>query len=315
MTNPYEVLGVAPDASAEDVKAAYRRLAMRYHPDRNPGSKEAEEQFKAISEAYATLRDPDARARFDRYGTAGAPGAAPDFSTVDWHTIFREADIPIDWSRRQTMPQSGNAVFDALFGMMTGLFRNAGLLPGETREISIRVPFELARRGGERRVQVPGPSVCRTCGGQRSVDGQACADCGGTGVRRGRSEVDVSVPAGVRDGNRLRLRGMGGPGNPPGDLFVRVVVALPRGARLEGDDVHAELHLMPGEAAGGTVARYAGVAVTVPPGAHDGQRLRVRGQGLGHGDLVMTVRTGFWRGLARAATDWVNGLADGGDRE
>lgn len=312
MTDPYEVLGVPRDASADDVKAAYRRLAMRYHPDRNPGSKEAEERFKEISEAYATLRDPEARARFDRYGTSAPAGAAPDFSSVDWRTVFQEADIPIDWGSRQGAPHTGNAVFDALFGMMTGLFRNAGLLPGETREIVVRVPLELARRGGQRRVQVPGPSVCPSCHGQRVVDGQPCPECGGSGVRRGRSEVDVTVPPRVRDGSKLRLRGMGGPGNPPGDLLVRVAVTLPAGAHLEGDDVHADVHVLPGEAARGTTLRYAGADVTVPAGTHDGTELRLRGLGVGRGDLVLTVRTDFWRGLARAAGDWMSRLTDGG---
>lgn len=312
MTNPYEVLGVERDASAEDVKSAYRRLAMRYHPDRNPGNKEAEERFKEISEAYAVLRDPDARARFDRYGTTASPGSQPDFSTMDWRTIFREADIPINWDAREGVPHSGNAVFDALFGMMTGLFRNAGLLPGETREIRVQVPFALARGGGPRRVRVPGPSVCPTCHGQRAVNGAACPDCGGAGIRNGRAEVDVQIPAGMHDGTRLRLRGLGGPGNPPGDLFVRVHVTLPPGARLQGDDVHGDLHLMPAEAARGVVTRFAGMSVDVPAGTADGATVRLPGGGLGRGDLVLTVHHDFWRGAARAASDWFGKLTDGG---
>lgn len=312
MTNPYEVLGVPRDASPEDVKSAYRKLALRYHPDRNPGDKEAEERFKEISEAYALLRDPQARERFDRYGATGPSGGQPDFSTVDWHTIFREADIPIDWDVRAGAPRTGNAVFDALFGAMTGLFRNAGLLPGENREILAQVPFALAREGGQRRVRVPGPSVCPTCLGRRSVGGAACPDCGGAGVRNGRAEVDVAIPAGVRDGTRLRLRGLGGPGNPPGDLFVRVKVTLPRRARLQGDDVHVDLYVTPGEATRGLRASYADVEVRVPPGTRDGSRVRVRGGGLNGGDLVATVHHDLWRGLARTASDWLGRLTDGG---
>jgi molecular chaperone DnaJ len=313
MTNPYEVLGVTPEAGADEVKAAFRKLAMRYHPDRNPGNKEAEERFKQISEAYAVLRDPDARARFDRYGTTGNGAAgAPDFSTVDWRTIFREADIPINWDARQGAPHTGNAVFDALFGMMTGLFRNAGLLPGETREIRVQVPLALARSGGPRRVHVPGPSVCSTCHGQRTVSGATCPDCAGTGVRNGRAEVDVQVPSGVRDGTRLRLRGLGGPGNPPGDLFVKIGVTLPAGAHFEGDDVHADIHLMPAEAARGITVRFAGQTVNVPAGTPDGGSVTVPGRGLGQGDLIVTVRHDFWRGVARAASEWLGKLTDGG---
>src|SRR5690554_2585712 len=94
--NPYEVLGVSRTATDEDIRSAYRRLAMQHHPDRNPGDAAAEERFKSVSEAYATLRDPDARARVDRYGSS-AP--RPDFNTVDWQTVFREADVQVDWDR------------------------------------------------------------------------------------------------------------------------------------------------------------------------------------------------------------------------
>ncbi len=312
LTNPYEVLGVPRDASSDAIKSAYRKLAMRYHPDRNPGSKQAEERFKEVSEAYAVLRDPDTRARFDRYGTAStAPGGAPDFTGVDWQTIFREADIPINWDVRQGSPRTGNAVFDALFGMMTGLFRNAGLLPGETREIRVSIPLELARAGGQRRVRVPGPSVCPTCHGSRSVNGAVCPDCGGAGVRGGRAEVDVAIPEGVRSGSRLRLKGMGGPGNPPGDLLVRVAVSLPGGARMQGDDVLVDIHVTASEAARGLTTRFAGGAVRVPAGTPDGGRVRVRRGGLGGGDLIVTVHHDLWRGLARAAADWLANLTEG----
>jgi len=311
-TNPYEVLGVPKGASDDDVKSAFRKLAMRYHPDRNPGDKQAEERFKEISEAYAVLRDPQARARFDRYGTtAAAPGSQPDFSGMDWQTIFREADIPINWDQRQGAPRTGNAVFDALFGMMTGMFRNAGLLPGETREMRIGIPLELAREGGQRRLRVPGPSVCPTCRGQRTLNGAVCPDCGGAGVRGGRAEVDLAIPPRIKSGTRLRLKGLGGPGNPPGDLFVRVSVTPPGNARLQGDDVLADVYLTPAEAARGIATRFAGTTVRIPPGTRDGGTVRVSGGGLGSGDLLLSVHHDLWRGLARGASDWLGKLTEG----
>ncbi|MEX2502677.1 MAG: DnaJ domain-containing protein, partial [Trueperaceae bacterium] len=130
--DPYQVLGVPRDATADQIKTAYRRKALENHPDRNPGDADAEERFKRISEAYATLRDPDKRAWVDRGGHAsGRP--APDFQQVDWHDLFREADVKVHFP--EGAPRTGNAVFDALFGAMTGMLRNQGMLPGEDREV------------------------------------------------------------------------------------------------------------------------------------------------------------------------------------
>ncbi len=314
LSNPYEVLDVPVDAGSEDIKAAYRKLALRYHPDRNPGDREAEERFKQISEAYAVLRDPETRARFDRYGSGPgevAGGYQPDLTSVDWQSVFREADIHIDWSTRGAAPRTGNAVFDTLFGMVTGMFRNAGLLPGETREVSVRIPFELARGGGVRRVRVPPPIACPTCHGTRVVDGAECPDCAGSGVRKIGSDVEVSVPAGVKPGTRLRLRGMGGPGNPAGDLYVRLELALPEGARLEGGNLHADLYLAPWEASNGTTTTFEGVAVQVPAGITTGKKVRVKGGGLAGGDLILTVHADLLRGLWRTADRWIRTLANG----
>ena len=161
LADPYTVLGVPRSADAADIKAAYRKLALKYHPDRNPGDAAAEERFKEISEAYATLRDPEGRARFDRYGQTGSPSGRPDFNTVDWSTVFREADIKIDLGG-QGVPRTGNPMFDALFGVMTGMMRSSGLLPGEDREVMLAVSVAEARAGAQRRVRVPGPSVCAT---------------------------------------------------------------------------------------------------------------------------------------------------------
>lgn len=311
LNDPYEVLGVPRDASPEDVKRAYRTLAMRYHPDRNPGDAGAEERFKTVSEAYATLRDPEARRRYDAYGHVGRPGAAggrPDFSHVDWRVVFQEADVPMDWSRRGGIPTTGNVVFDTLFRGMTVMFRSAGLLPGEDREVRARVAVGLARSGGSLRVQLPGPLVCRTCRGAGGDDLGACATCGGQRVLQRGMEVDVDVPSGARPGARLRLAGMGGPGSPPGDAYVVLQPELPPGVRLEGRDLHTDLYVTPLEAGRGLEADVLGVRVPVPAGVADGARVSVPGGGLG-GDLHVTVRTDTWRGLGRAAMDLVRGVA------
>jgi len=301
LRNPYEVLGVTRSADAAEIKAAYRRLAMRYHPDRNPGDRAAEERFKEISEAYATLRDPGARARFDRYG--GAQGSRPDFSTVDWQTVFQEADIRIDWSRHGGVPRTGNAVFDALFGAMAGMMRVSGVLPGEDREVVLRVSVAEAREGTERRVRIPGPSVCAQCGGTGRggtgrVPGGVCEVCGGRGLLRGGAEVEVKVPPSV-PGTRLRLKGLGGPGRPPGDAYVRLEVELPPGTRLEAGTLHAELTLTPMEAQRGVTTEFLGATVEVPKGAQEGQTIRVPGGGLGGADMLVNLKTSLWGGLWR----------------
>jgi molecular chaperone DnaJ len=326
--NPYQVLGVERSAGQDEVKAAYRKLALRYHPDRNPGDSQAEERFKEVSEAYATLRDPETRARFDRYGNAGG---RPDFQTVDWQSVFREADIHVDWDLHKGVPKTGNAVFDMFASAVTGMMRNSGLLPGEHRELSVDVPVRLARAGGPLRVRVFGPSICPTCRGsgrQPATDGGGghgrvvqgnvvqggggpCPACGGRGLLRGGSTVDVQVPPGVRSGTRLRLRGLGGPGTPPGDVLVTMRVALPEGVRQRGDELYADIHVTPLESSRGTTTSVAGATVRVPPGTVDGANLRIRNGGLG-GDLVVTVRHDLWRGLRRMANDWLQQLTGGG---
>lgn len=330
--DPYEVLGVPRDADADAIKSAYRRQAMRYHPDRNPGDPEAEERFKQMSEAYALLRDPEARARYDRYGASDPRAYRPDTSTVDWQTIFREADIPIDWGAHGSIPRTGNAVFDVLFGVMAGMMRGAGLLPGETREVDLGVRLGDLQRGAVLRLHVPGPCVCPTCRGSGRVRGEAvvarapgpfetgsppseavaaCAACGGRGVRRAGATVEVTVPPGSRAGAKLRLRGLGGPGNPPGDVLARIVPELPPGARVQGNDVVDELYLTPLEAGREVRTQYQGVDVTVPKGVRDGGTVRVAGAGLG-GDLVLTVRFDLLKGVSRAASAWFRKLARGG---
>jgi molecular chaperone DnaJ len=313
--SPYEILNVAKTASDDDIKAAYRKLALKYHPDRNPGNKEAEEKFKEVSEAYATLRDPELRARFDRYGHVtelypGQPDAygQPDFSQVDWQTIFREADVKIDWSQRQNMPRTGNLFFDVLFGAAVGMMRQSGMLPGETREIEISVPIEATRTGTQQRVRVPGPSVCPQCKGTGQFVRGVCPICDGRGSVRNGAEVEVTIPANIRSGVKLRLQGMGGPGNPPGDVLVRVNVLLPANVKQVGNDLHLELPLTPLEASQGTSLRILGVPVTIPAGFKNKQILRVPKGGLGGGDLVLTVTLNLWQGLWRMARERLRGV-------
>jgi molecular chaperone DnaJ len=328
--DPYEVLGVPRDASADAVRRAFRERALRDHPDRNPGDAAAAERFKAASEAYATLRDGAARSRYDAYVAAGGargvghgsrPGAGgvpggyaggfpggprPDFATVDWRSVFQEADVPVDWHRYGaggSAPTVGNVVFDVLFRGVTQAFRQAGLLPGEDRTVALRLDLDTARQGGTRRIHVRGPVACPACAPGSGAATASCPTCGGRAVLRYGTEVDVRVPAGVRPGQKLRLQGMGGPGRPPGDAYVEIDVALPLGVTRQGRDLWSEVYLTPLETARGAVVTVAGTRVRVAAGVRDGQRLRVAGAGIGGGDLLVTLRHDVWRGAARAVGD------------
>lgn len=340
LRDPYEVLGVQRDASPDTLKAAYRQKALRYHPDRNPGDREAEERFKEVSEAYAILRDPDARARYDRYGAQQPATYRHDTSNVDWRDVFREADIHVDWGGQSGVPQTGNAVFDMLFGMMSGVLRQAGMVAGRTYEVRLGLSLGALHDGTEATIAVPGPSVCQTCKGTGRVDASqvggrspgpfeatsapqsamvVCPDCGGRRVRRAGVRLSVRVPAGAGLGGKLRLAGAGEPGNPPGDVLVQVGWAQPQGASANGLDVTGRLTLTPIEAARGADAEFDGVSVTVPKGSRAGDTVVVRGKGLigqgVSGDLRLTLETAWLEGAARAAGRWLRKLTQGGERK
>lgn len=335
--DPYEVLGVPRDADADALKAAYRQKALQYHPDRNPGDRDAEERFKELSEAYAVLRDPESRARYDRYGSQRPTDYRHDTSNVDWRDVFRDADIHVDWGSGGAMPHTGNAVFDALFGMMTGMLRGAGLVAGQTYELAAALTLGELHAGVRKVVTVPGPCICSTCKGTgRLAPGAAvvrsagpfeasagasstvCPDCGGRGVRRGGARLEVTVPARTSLGSKLRLAGAGGPGNPPGDVLVQVGWAKPADAKVSGLDVLAQLTVTPWRASRGGKVEYDGVEVTVPPGTAAGAVISVPGGGLpgpggARGDLRLTVATAWLEGAARAVGGWLRRLGAGGE--
>jgi molecular chaperone DnaJ len=318
MPDYYQLLGVPRGADTEEIKKAYRKLALQYHPDRNQGSKESEERFKQVTQAYEVLRDPDKRAIYDRHGEQGLKGrGSAGFDFGDAIEIFMR-----DFG--------GFSGLEDLFGMGGARSQRSASRRGQT--VRIRLPLTLAEvaKGVTKTVRValldpcdrcggsgaqPGtkPTTCRNCGGageerhvQRSVFGQfvsvqpcrvcqgegqiierPCDQCSGEGRVRGEQEVSVEVPAGVTSENFLTLRGRGSAGprsGPRGDLVVLLEIQEdPRFTRDGADLVH-ELPITFGQAALGDevqVPTIEGVAkVTIPAGVQSGETLRLKGLGL-----------------------------------
>jgi curved DNA-binding protein len=261
----YEVLGVARDASAEEIQRSYRKLARTYHPDVNKDPS-AEERFKEISEAYDVLSNPDTRRRYDAFGhdfRAVPEGVSPDdFARARAGGAGRGADPgPASWEWSVASDDIGIDIED-LFGDIFSRSRRArGPVSGADQETEIEVTLEEAYRGGHRSISISGPDGTRT--------------------------VDVDIPAGVTNGQRIRLRGQGGRGSggaPSGDLYLVVRIAPDRRYRVDGRDVTVDLLLAPWEAALGTRVALdtpGGEAkVRVPAGTSSGKRLRLRGRGL-----------------------------------
>jgi curved DNA-binding protein len=289
----YEALGVSRDASQDDIRSAYRRLARQYHPDVNkePG---AEDRFKEISEAHEVLRDPEKRDQYDRFGTAGGPEAAPGGGGPSGFRSYPGGggfeDVTVDF---------GGGDFDDLF---EGLFRGRGRrggggfgggfsTRGTDQEAVLDLSLQEAARGGRRRV---------TLGG-----GQ---------------DLEVDIPPGVRDGQRIRLSGEGGAGiggGPSGDLFLRVRIRPDRRFRVDGRDVYTDLPVTPWEGALGAtveVETLDGTAqVKVPAGSSSGRKLRLRGQGLGDGDLYAVVQIHVPKRLNRRERELFERLAEVSD--
>lgn len=321
MVDYYEILDVQRDADAKTIKAAYRKLALAYHPDRNPGDKGAEEKFKSLNEAYAVLSDSEKRARYDRYGSVddGIPIGSDIFD------IFA-------------------SVFGGMGGSMSGRQPGRGH-PGEDLEVRLEVTYEQARAGETVKVGVQRYASCHHCHGERAEPGsggkETCARCRGSGQVRGQAQslfgtvitsracpdcrgegqlitepctvcagrgrlfsddqVDVALPRGIDGGYRLRVPHAGNAGvdgGQAGDLYVYIEMAPHPLFQRDGDELHYSLDVGIAQAALGasfTVPTLDGEeALDVPAGTQPSTQFRLRGKGMprlrepGSGDLVIT---------------------------
>lgn len=320
----YEVLGVERHAEGQQLKSAYRKLALQYHPDRNPNDPGAAERFKEASEAYAVLSDPDKRARYDRFGHAGVgSSAAGGFGGFD-PTIFGDfSDLfgelfGFGASSGAVRAMAGSDLVyrmdlsfrDAAFGLEAPLAISrlercedcSG--SGAAKGSRPKTCTECAGRGRQRLSQgfLTVTRPCPACGGEGRVIEKKCPECRGEGRRRATRRLEIRVPGGVETGSRLRLAGEGdvGPsGGPPGDLYVVMTVLDDEVFLREGDDVLLPLDLpFPTLALGGEVSvpTLEGMEkITISAGTQPGSEIRLRGKGfgrLGHrgrGDFVVRV--------------------------
>ncbi len=267
----YQILGVKKGATPEEVKKAYRKLAVKYHPDKNPGNKEAEERFKEINEAYAVLSDPQKKAQYDQFGSAG------------FHQRFSQEDIFRGFDVGDLFKDAGfgtDDIFSRIFGggfhQRGGFGFGGGRAKGEDFSMELKVSFPEAFAGSEKRVAF-------------MRDGK-------------REELSVKVPAGVDTGARLRVHGKGGAGiggGPPGDLYLDITVASDPHFAREGDDIIVERQVRFTEAALGTtldVPTMEGTKrIKVPAGIQPGTKIRLKGFGFprmgkaGRGDLFVRI--------------------------
>jgi molecular chaperone DnaJ len=333
----YATLGVARDASAEDIKRAYRKLAMQHHPDRNPGDKRAEARFKEINEAYDVLKDEQKRAAYDRYGHAAfeqgaGPGAGGfDFAAGGIGDIFEQmfGDF-MGGGRRGRGPRAGAdlraSVEIDLAEAFTGTKATLRVPTRVKCEACNGTGSENRERGSETCPMCHGAGkvrsqqgffvverTCPTCGGQGRVIRNPCRICGGTGTVQRERTLQVQIPAGIEDGTRIRLAGegeAGGPGAPNGDLYVHVAIRPHPIFQREGATVFCRVPVRMTQAALGAEIEVPTIdgslaRVKLPPGTQTGDQFRLRGKGFSvlrsaqRGDMLIQVQVETPQNLTR----------------
>ena len=309
----YKILGVDKTADAKALKHAYRRLARKHHPDLNPGNKAAPERFKEVNEAYEVLSDPEKRRRYDSLGpdwqrhTEGFPGGgAGNFGDVRVH-VEHGGDLGdfSEFFRTVFGDLGGRARRDPDADLLEGLFRQRGrgARRGQDLQTPVEITLEEAAQGTRRMIEFEREEPCATCGGTGKQGSAACPTCRGTGEVVRAHRVAVKIPAGVRDGSRVRAAGEGGTGpggGPRGDLYLQVRVSPHPTFERREDDVHVELPLEVWEAALGAeveVPTLRGkVTMKIPPETSSGKTFRLPGYGIPHprgggqGDQLVRVK-------------------------
>ena len=352
----YEVLGVPKNASDSDIKKAFYKLAKKYHPDANPGDKDAEQHFKEVNEAYSVLSDSEKKARYDQYGWAGVDsqfggdGGFGGFGGFQGGAGFDVGDLFGD-------------LFGGIFGGAAG--RKSANMPRRGDDLGARVTltFQEAAFGCKKEVAYSRVEVCSTCHGEGGTGSETCAKCGGkgqvtaqtrtpfgymqstqvcdackgkgkvvknpcrdcrgTGLLRKSKKIDINIPGGIDNGQRVSVRGMGNAGlngGPAGDLYVEVSVRPHELFRREGANIHCNIPLTFAEAALGAKIKVPTLdgetELSVPEGTQNGTTFTVRGKGAripngrGTGDMLVTVEVEIPKGLSKKQKELLKSFED-----
>jgi molecular chaperone DnaJ len=345
--NLYDVLGVPKNASAEEIKKAYRKLARRHHPDRNPDDKESEAKFKEVQAAYDVLSDKEKREKYDAFGSADGRGGGP--GAGGWTTFSEGFDF--------------GDIFGGIFNRGAGARQQPVAQRGADLEAVVNVSFEDSLRGVETKIPVQVDTSCSQCGGSGAQPGTApvicpeckgrgvlaesqglfalsqpcprcrgngtiiehpCPKCGGSGRERRTKRYSVKIPAGVKDGTRIRLRGKGEPGfagGPPGDLFVVTRVEPSKIFQRRGAaDLVVDVPVTLAEAALGAKVEVPTpygdrLSVKIPAGSETGRLLKLKGHGApklkggGRGDLLARVKVSVPKKLTKKERELLEELS------
>ena len=297
----YKTLGVKREATEQEIKQAYRRLARKFHPDVNPGDKSGEARFKEINEAYEVLSDKDKRQKYDTYGDQwqyadqfakgrGQPGQGPFWQTGGPNRGFKfeEGDL--------------ESMFGDLFGGSGGGRRRTRVREKLDADLAVEVTLEEAYQGTKRLISLEGQELCATCQGTGRIRNVSCSICRGTGVVPNIKRIEVQIPPGVTDGSRVRVAGKGrvGENGITGDLYLVISVTPSSVYERKGDDLYVEVHIPLTVAVLGGEAQVptpkGNLALKIPPETQNGVTFRLSGQGMPHlgdtrrGDLLAKMK-------------------------
>ncbi|MBU0481892.1 MAG: molecular chaperone DnaJ [Proteobacteria bacterium] len=322
----YDILGVSQSASTDEIKKAYRKIAMKYHPDRNQGDKKAEEKFKEAAEAYEVLGNLEKRKIYDHYGIEGLKSSGYSGGPGNFNDIF----------------SNFGDIFEDLFGFGGGSRRSAnGPVHGADLRYDLSITFMEAVHGTEKEIEISKPdtcwtcegsgirpghqpetcstcqgrgqimrsqgffsvsSTCPSCGGRGQIIKEPCTDCDGKGLLEKKKKVSLKIPAGVDNGARMRLTGEGEGGRrggPAGDLYVFLYIENHELFQRDGQDIYLELPLSMTQAALGCTPEIPTIhgdsTLEIPPGTQSGQRFTIRSEGVpslrgkGRGNMIVVV--------------------------